>query len=144
MVVDQVKPTFVLNSSTKKSVIPNQELPSQNLQILKTQLSQTRYKISSRYLKLSERPCLRLSHALSTGGAMAEHEILSALAHLYEAGDGSDGSLAPNPRLAWQFQLLAKSSAAWQWWQVAKSHFFIFFRKNTQTGNNKRVGGTFL
>ena len=43
---------------------------------------------------------------------MAEHEILSALAELYEAGSG-DGSLAPNPRLAWQFQLLAKSSVTW-------------------------------
>eukprot|EP00434_Breviolum_minutum_P017525 symbB.v1.2.015467.t1/scaffold1158.1/size134810/4 len=44
------------------------------------------------------------------GGGMHEHEILSALAALYDAGSG-DASLAPNPRLAWQFQLLAKSSA---------------------------------
>jgi hypothetical protein len=43
---------------------------------------------------------------------MAEHQILSGLAELYEAGSG-DGSLAPNPRLAWQFQLLAKSSVTW-------------------------------
>lgn len=43
---------------------------------------------------------------------MHEHEILSALAALYDAGSG-DGSLAPNPRLAWQFQLLAKSSVPW-------------------------------
>jgi len=33
------------------------------------------------------------------GGGMHEHEILSALAALYDAGSG-DGSLAPNPRLA--------------------------------------------
>lgn len=43
-----------------------------------------------------------------------EHEILSALAALYDAGSG-DGSLAPNPRLAWQFQLLAKSSVPWSY-----------------------------
>ena len=48
------------------------------------------------------------------GGGMHEHEILSALAALYDAGSG-DGSLAPNPRLAWQFQLLAKSSVPWSY-----------------------------
>eukprot|EP00435_Cladocopium_sp_Y103_P058622 s373_g20.t1 len=59
--------------------------------------------------ELSEREEEREAERLP-GGAMAEHQILSALAELYEAGSG-DGSLAPNPRLAWQFQLLAKSSA---------------------------------
>ena len=49
---------------------------------------------------------------------MHEHEILSALAALYDAGSG-DGSLAPNPRLAWQFQLLAKSSVPWNHLEMA-------------------------
>ncbi|CAJ1330292.1 unnamed protein product [Effrenium voratum] len=52
------------------------------------------------------------------GGHFAEHEILSALARLYEAG--GDG-LAPNPRLAWQFEMLAKSSARREDEEVSES-----------------------
>ena len=53
-----------------------------------------------------------------------EHEILSALAALYDAGSG-DGSLAPNPRLAWQFQLLAKSSVPWSYLEHGYGIFVI-------------------
>ncbi|CAK8987947.1 Eukaryotic elongation factor 2 kinase (eEF-2 kinase) (eEF-2K) (Calcium/calmodulin-dependent eukaryotic elongation factor 2 kinase) [Durusdinium trenchii] len=56
------------------------------------------------------------------GGGMEEHEILQALASLYEGAPG----LAPNPRLAWQFQLLAKSSVAWLRWLLKKT-------RNTRT-----------
>ncbi|CAE7467187.1 Eef2k [Symbiodinium sp. CCMP2456] len=40
------------------------------------------------------------------GGSQEQSEILRALAHLYELGGGG---LAPNPRLAWQFQVLSNN-----------------------------------
>ncbi|CAE6958290.1 Eef2k, partial [Symbiodinium sp. KB8] len=42
------------------------------------------------------------------GGSLEQSEILRALAHLYELGGGG---LAPNPRLAWQFQVLSNNRA---------------------------------
>lgn len=42
------------------------------------------------------------------GGSATEHDVLAALASLYELGGDR---LSPNKRLAWQFHLLARSSA---------------------------------
>ena len=78
----------------------------------------------------SQRCHIKIAHVLSwmlispnlRGGGMEEHDILQALASLYEGAPG----LAPNPRLAWQFQLLAKSSVAWLRWLLKKT-------RNTRT-----------